>query len=253
MRDDRGSRDLLLVALAVSSGAVDAITWIVLGKVFAAFMTGNLAFLGFAIGGQGGLLVGRTAAALAAFGVGAAVGSRLVRSATLDARGPSRVTVAVGVVMVVQAVFLVLWLVVGGRPASGTATALTMIMALAMGVQTYAVFSLGERAMFSTAATATLTVLAGDLANWSPAARRERLRLLGVLIAVVTGAVAGSLLVIHARDWAPALPLAITAAVFAAATALDKRPAVPARPQPDTARAPQNRSRPVGRAAGASR
>ena len=44
VRSDRSFRDLLLFALTVSSGAVDAISFFALGKVFTAFMTGNLAW-----------------------------------------------------------------------------------------------------------------------------------------------------------------------------------------------------------------
>jgi uncharacterized membrane protein YoaK (UPF0700 family) len=39
-------RDLLLMALTFSSGAIDAISYLALGKVFTAFMTGNIVFLG---------------------------------------------------------------------------------------------------------------------------------------------------------------------------------------------------------------
>ena len=42
-------RDLLLIALTVASGAVDAISYFGLGKIFSAFMTGNIVFLGFGI------------------------------------------------------------------------------------------------------------------------------------------------------------------------------------------------------------
>src|SRR5215470_2761235 len=42
-------RDWLLFALTISSGAVDAISFLELGKVFTAFITGNIAFLGLAI------------------------------------------------------------------------------------------------------------------------------------------------------------------------------------------------------------
>lgn len=42
-------RDRLLFTLTVSSGAVDTISFIALGKVFTAFMTGNIAFLGLGI------------------------------------------------------------------------------------------------------------------------------------------------------------------------------------------------------------
>ena len=42
-------RNGLLNALTISSGAVDAVSFLALGKVFTAFMTGNFAFLGMAI------------------------------------------------------------------------------------------------------------------------------------------------------------------------------------------------------------
>ena len=45
-------RNLLLAGLTLSSGAVDAISFLGLGKVFTAFMTGNIAFLGMRIGGS---------------------------------------------------------------------------------------------------------------------------------------------------------------------------------------------------------
>jgi len=46
-------RDLLLMALTFSSGAIDAISYLVLGKVFTAFMTGNIVFLGLWTAGAG--------------------------------------------------------------------------------------------------------------------------------------------------------------------------------------------------------
>ena len=42
------NRDVSLMALSISSGAIDAISFLVLGKVFTAFMTGNIVFLGSA-------------------------------------------------------------------------------------------------------------------------------------------------------------------------------------------------------------
>ena len=42
-------RDTLLVALTVASGAADAISYFGLGKIFSAFMSGNIVFLGFGI------------------------------------------------------------------------------------------------------------------------------------------------------------------------------------------------------------
>src|SRR5436189_5338386 len=47
-------RNRLLDALTVSSGAVDAVSFLALGKVFTAFVTGNVAFLGMAIASSTG-------------------------------------------------------------------------------------------------------------------------------------------------------------------------------------------------------
>ena len=47
-------RNGLLNALTISSGAVDAVSFLALGKVFTAFMTGNFAFLGMGIVGNAG-------------------------------------------------------------------------------------------------------------------------------------------------------------------------------------------------------
>jgi uncharacterized membrane protein YoaK (UPF0700 family) len=215
--DDHGVRDALLVALTFSTGAIDAISFLVLGKVFSAFMTGNIVFLGFEVGGAPGPSTWRTIASVGAFGVGAFLGTRVVApTAGAGAVWPRRVTAALAAGAVAQVVFLGLWLAVGGRPASGSANALIAVSALAMGMQTAAVFSLGVRAVFSTAATATWTALLGDVATWSHT-RDERHRLAGVLVALFAGAVAGAILVVHARPWAALLPLAISASVVAVA------------------------------------
>jgi uncharacterized membrane protein YoaK (UPF0700 family) len=215
--DDHGVRDALLVALTFSTGAIDAISFLVLGKVFSAFMTGNLVFLGFELGGAPGPSTWRTIASVGAFAVGAALGTRVVApTAGAHAVWPRRVTAVLAAGAVAQIAFLVLWLAVGGRPSSGSANALIAVSALAMGLQTAAVFSLGVRAVFSTAATATWTALMGDLATWSQT-RDERHRLAGVLVALVAGAVAGAVLVVNARAWAALLPLVVSASVVAVA------------------------------------
>jgi 1,4-dihydroxy-2-naphthoate octaprenyltransferase len=48
-RDRQSMHDLPLVALVVASGMADAISYFGLGRIFSAFMTGNLVFLGFGI------------------------------------------------------------------------------------------------------------------------------------------------------------------------------------------------------------
>src|SRR3954471_4601279 len=68
-------RDLLLVTLTFGSGAVDAITFLGLGKVFAAFQTGNVVFLGIGAADAGGPDVLRVVCALAGFAAGMLAGT----------------------------------------------------------------------------------------------------------------------------------------------------------------------------------
>src|SRR2546427_4986772 len=72
-------RDLLLNALTVSSGAIDAISFLALGKVFSAFMTGNIAFLGLRVAGAGGPGVVAILISIAAFAVGVYLSTRIVK------------------------------------------------------------------------------------------------------------------------------------------------------------------------------
>jgi uncharacterized membrane protein YoaK (UPF0700 family) len=217
MASDARTRDLLLVALTVSTGAVDAISWLALDKVFSAFMTGNLAFLGFRAGDAVGPSVPRVLAAVAAFALGAALSARVVARTKGDGIvWPHRVTAALGLALVVQGAFLILWVAVDAHPSSRAGDVLIAVSSLAMGMQTSAIFSLGVRAVFTTAATATLAALSGDLADWSSSSA-ERRRLAAVIVGLVAGAAIGALLVDHARTWAPVFPLAVTTLVVVAA------------------------------------
>ena len=211
-------RDALLVALTVSSGAVDALSWLALGS-FSAFMTGNLAFLGFRVGGaaSGPPLV-RVLSAVAGFALGAALAARVVRTSREGGDvWPRRVTVALAAAPLAQVAFLAVWTMVGGHPSSRAGDLLIAFSSLAMGMQTAAISSLGVRGVFTTAATATLAILAGDLSGWSqPSA--ERRRLAAVVIGLFAGAVTGAALFVHATSWAPVFPFAVTALVVAAAT-----------------------------------
>jgi uncharacterized membrane protein YoaK (UPF0700 family) len=109
------------------------------------------------------------------------------------------------------------WKACAGHP-SGHATAFVLgMLAMAMGIQTVAIASLGVRGVFTTAATATLAILMGDVAGWSRP-KGERLRLVTVVGAVVIGAGIGGLLVERAPLWAPLLPVCITLLVVTCAS-----------------------------------
>lgn len=215
-------RDRLLFTLTVSSGAVDAISFIALGKVFTAFMTGNIAFLGLGIsqnpkapshdrrpGIDGRLrhrhLSGNENRCPTSIWIGRMPGAswRGV-AATHDtcawaiAAGASRVRAD---------------LARDKRKAGeNAALVLLVVWAMAMGMQSGAVRRLNVSAVFTTAATATLIFVVGDLAH-EPLMDEERRRLVAVLLSLVLGATAGRLLLLHARLYAPLFPLLLTAGV----------------------------------------
>ena len=66
-----------LLGLTFTTGLVDAVSYLGLGRVFTANMTGNIVFLGFGIAGSGGLPVLAPIVSLVAFLVGAGAGELL--------------------------------------------------------------------------------------------------------------------------------------------------------------------------------
>ena len=77
-RDDpHGPLPPLLLVLTVVTGLVDAFSFLTLGRVLVANMTGNVIFSGFALGGAAGFIWWALLVAVAAFLVGAWIGGRL--------------------------------------------------------------------------------------------------------------------------------------------------------------------------------
>ena len=216
-RLDTRVRDLLLNGLTFSSGAVDAISFLELGRVFTAFMTGNIAFLGLRVAGAGGPGWSAIIAAMAAFAVGVFLATLIVgKGKETSGVWPRRVTIALSVALLGHVGFQILWLAVLGHPSTNVANWLLGLWGVAMGMQSAAVRSLHVKGVFTTAATATFIFLIGDFATWSRSAEEMR-RLRGVLVSLFLGAFAGGLLLAHARICAPALPLGAAAIVVAIA------------------------------------
>src|SRR5580704_17374812 len=215
-RHPHRTRDVLLSVLALAAGSIDALSWLALGKVFSAFMTGNIVFIAVGLSSHDSVLALHAAIAVCAFGAGAWVTAALMPAQHPGALWPARVTVGLLACALVQVVFWVVWLAVGGHPGSTLAPALLAISACAMGMQTATAVALGVHAVFTTAATATWTVLVGDTSQWART-RPERRRLALVLGGTLLGALAGALLLAHARVWMPLLPALLTGGVALAA------------------------------------
>jgi uncharacterized membrane protein YoaK (UPF0700 family) len=237
--DPHRVRDLLLAVLAFAAGSIDVLSWLALGKVFSAFMTGNVVFLAAGLFSHQSELSLHAALALGAFGVGAWATALVMPRQNPSVLWPARVTAGLVACAVALLVFWVLWLAVGGHPGSALMVLLG-ISAFAMGIQTATAVTLGVHAVFTTAVTATWTVLVGDAAHWS-ATRTERRRLMLVLAGTLLGALAGALLLAHLRLWMPLLPVLLTGGVAVAAHHSVEQHVDPTRSTVSTAPHPRDR------------
>jgi uncharacterized membrane protein YoaK (UPF0700 family) len=154
--------------LTWTAGCSDAISYLGLGHVFTANMTGNTVLLGLDIEQGAGLAVLRSAVALGGFCLGAYAGAFLVERGQEAATGTPRVTIALTIEAVLLAVFAAIWLLTGANPrAGGVVNALIALSALAMGLQSALVRSLGIAGIATTYITGTLTNLMAGVARWT--------------------------------------------------------------------------------------
>src|SRR6202795_5117521 len=75
-----------LLGMTAVTGLVDAVSFLSLGRVFTANMTGNIVLLAFATAHVSGLSIARSLTALLAFVVGAVIGGRVMSRASADSQ-----------------------------------------------------------------------------------------------------------------------------------------------------------------------
>ncbi|HVT68249.1 MAG TPA: YoaK family protein [Trebonia sp.] len=217
--DRRGparARDALVVVLALTTGAVDAVTYLRLGRVFGSVITGNLALLGVAAGLREGSQAVSGGVALAGYALGVLAGSAVAGpKADEQPVWPARATLALGVELLVLAGFSGGWLAAAGTPSGTMRLVLLAVAAGAMGVQSAAVRLLGQ--MSSTYLTSTLTGVLEALAHLR--VPKEWQRSAGVLVALVAGAALGAAAAMDSVSLAPVAILVPLAAVILCAAA----------------------------------
>lgn len=211
-RELRGLRLVaVLLLLTVVSGLIDAVSYLGLGHVFTANMTGNVVVLGFAAAGAPGFSVRHSLTSLCCFLVGAVAGGRIaVRFGGGSRRTWARVTLAA------EAVFVGASAAVAFAAPGTTATTYTLIAltAFAMGLRNATVRKLGVPDLTTTVLTMTLTGLAADSrVAGGPGERSPRRR--AAVIAMLAGALLGAWLVIHHGLGIPLLIAAVLAGALA--------------------------------------
>ena len=174
----------LLVLLTVVSGIVDAVSYLGLGHVFVANMTGNVVFLGFAAVGVGGFNWLGSVLALAAFIAGSAIGGWIARRAPPLAALRNAALIMLPLFVTASALAFALGLEAGTYPLIG-------ILALTMGVQS-AIARAAGLDVTTTVLTMTLASLASEphVRGYQPHTGRR----VGAIVAMFAGAAVGALL-----------------------------------------------------------
>ena len=184
---------LLLHIATVITGLIDAISYLALGHVFTAIMTGNVVFLAFAVGGAPGLSITRSLTALIAFLIGALIGGR-VATRISEVFTPSWITTALSLE---AALLLVATLAaINFHDSSGSSFQLYSIIVLtacAMGIRNATVRKMAIPDFTTTVLTLTITGLAADSRLAGGTSPRWQRRLLAILL-MFFGAVIGTLL-----------------------------------------------------------
>jgi uncharacterized membrane protein YoaK (UPF0700 family) len=184
----------------VVTGLVDAMSYLKLGHVFVANMTGNVVFLGFGIAGAGGISIWASLTALGSFLVGGVAGGRIGARWSND-RG-RHLTATTATELLLVACGLVVAAFSTHHIGTGSRYAMIVLLAVAMGVQNATARKLAVPDLTTTVLTMTLTGVAADSALAGGRGSKLARRALSVA-AMLVGALIGGALVLKVDNPAP--------------------------------------------------
>jgi uncharacterized membrane protein YoaK (UPF0700 family) len=180
-----------LLALTFTTGLIDAVSYLGIGHVFTANMTGNIVLLGFGIAGSGGLPVIAPLVSLAAFMLGAGAGGVLAKRVANRPR--THLTVALAIETALMLVATSFAALADIHPNAVSGDILIAVLALAMGVRNATVRKIAVPDLTTTVLTMTLTGLAADAPLFGGSGKGSARRTAAVT-ALLIGALAGALL-----------------------------------------------------------
>jgi uncharacterized membrane protein YoaK (UPF0700 family) len=186
-----------VVLLGLTAGVADATAFLAFGRVFSSVMTGNMVLLGVGAASHDAAEALRAGLAIAGYSVGVLAGVPIAAQTGRRRTWPVAVTGTLTVEACLLIAFAAVW---EATTRQGDASiALLILLAAAMGLQAAAVRRLGQ--MSSTYLTGTLTSVIASLATRRryPGLARD----VGVMLAVIAGALAGGLLVRFGPAWVP--------------------------------------------------
>jgi uncharacterized membrane protein YoaK (UPF0700 family) len=187
MHDPRhGPLPLFLVLLTIVTGLVDAVSYLALGHVFVANMTGNIVFLGFAVADAEDFSVSASLTAIAAFLLGALAGGWLAGWQGAH-RGRLFVTT-----LLIEALLVALALAASLLVAAqGGQYSIIVALSVAMGLQNATARRLAVPDLTTTVLTLTLTGFAADSAlagGTNPRPGRRTIATMSMFLGAAIGA-----------------------------------------------------------------
>ena len=184
----------LLLVLTMVTGMVDAISYLKLGHVFVANMTGNIAFLGFAVADAQEFSIAASLTATIAFLVGALAGGRLGTGLGIH-RGRFLVF-SIFIETAIVGAALCAWILPDEPDGDSLRYVLIVLLALAMGLQNATARRIGVPDLTTTVLTQTLTGLAAD-STLVGGKNPRPIRRLAATFTMFLGAAIGTFVIFH--------------------------------------------------------
>jgi uncharacterized membrane protein YoaK (UPF0700 family) len=207
-------KNVLVLLLTGAAGYVDAVSFLSLGRVFTANMTGNTVLLGLSVVLGDAEGAGRALLALGGFLAGGVAGAWIAYRGPSEEGWPRGVTIA----LIVECVLLAAL----ANDRSAVLEIRVVLAAVAMGIQSAAARRLDVLGITTTFVTGTLTSLVSLIARHGvlPSASGHGKRLMAAVWGVyVLGAMAAGTATQLAADLALLMPVLIVAGVAATAAA----------------------------------
>jgi len=209
-------RLMLMMALTLVTGVVDAVGYLGLDHIFTGNMTGNVVILAMALAGAANLPTLGPLVALGAFLLGAAVAGFTLQSSPKGWNRRVTLLLTAGCIALTGTAAISLIVEDVGRQSIGVIVA--AVIAMHMGSQALIARHLGVRDMTTVVITSTMTSLAGESLVGKQRPRFLNRRL-GAVLAMFAGAAIGVLLLqIHLS-----VPIGLGIAITAAVTVLGSR------------------------------
>jgi len=193
---ERKTRDVLVVLLAINSGATDAIGFLAFGGAFTSVMTGNMVLLGLSATKPDATLARLVAVAITCYIGGCVFGARIAGTAEAASPvWPPSVTNGLRVEAALILTYAIGWWASDGHPGASAQMALLGVNAVALGVQSSTVQRFGVSGLSTTYLTGTLTTVIVRLTSGRSV--REVAHSVSILFGLIGGAALGTLVEVN--------------------------------------------------------